>query len=477
MADPVYTLAVELIPGSLTNVSSDTQRVNYTRNIATALRGIQPDHAIFELANEGGKYTSGRNGAIELLPGRDVQLSATYGGSTYNLFQGHIDRVRTRPGIGDVARSVVEAIGGGDRLNRAIITTPLFTEINAGSLFTEIMTLANVGSFYADTLGDTVPYAWFRDITASYALEQLIKSGDYRLYVDGAGTVRLRNRFWAINSGTAIGSMESFFAFDLVTDTDEVINEAKINAVPREQITSPSTVAWIDPPITIAASNHVGFWLQFLDPMNVALAVPVTSMVTPVASQDYYAAANSDGTGSDYTANLSLNMAIFGETAVVSIFNVSSLTAYLSRFQLRGYPLRALSSIGFKSSDSFSQETYGQRSWELTNALIQDYEFLKDYCANLVEQYKSPASQIEISLMNDPDVVMPLEVGAIFHVINSVTNVGSTWAIQTMTHDITLVDGLRHQVDLTLERFVGGSWFILDDAALGTLDGPGLLAL
>ena len=41
-------------------------------------------------------------------------------------------------------------------------------------------------------------------------LNKVLANGG-RLYVDGAGTVRLRNRFWAINSGSPVASISNFF--------------------------------------------------------------------------------------------------------------------------------------------------------------------------------------------------------------------------------------------------------------------------
>ena len=477
MPDPVYALAIELTPNSMTTVSSDVLRATYTRTIATALRPLQADNAMFELRNEGGKYTTGRNGAVQLAIGRDIQFTATYGGSAFNLFFGRVERVRRQPLTGDNTNVVVEVVGGGDRLSRAVITTPLFTNINAGSLFTEIMTRANVASFFSDALTDTIPYAWFRDVSARFATDQLIRSGDYRMYVDGAGTVRLRSRYWATTSGTAISSLTEFFSLNINTDTREVINEAKINTIPREQITSPSTIAYISPPFTVPGSGSVGFWLQFLDPFNISQNVPVTSLVTPVASQDYYAAANSDGTGTNYTANISLTMATFGETAVVSLFNGSGNTAYLSRFQLRGYPLRALSPLGVRTENVSSQNVYGKHGFDLDNALIQDYAYIRDYSSNLVSQYKDPVDSIEIGLVNDFTSILMGDVGTTLSIVHSISNVASSWAVQNTSHDISLVDGLRHQTDFRFDRLTGANLFTLDSATLGTLDGPGVLAL
>lgn len=478
MADPVYTVSLEAAVGSLTNVSSDVNRFTFDRTLARIDRAIRPDNLMLELMDSGGRYSPRRGGSIGagLIPGRKISITATYNGSSYPLFYGRIQRVQTRPGAGDFQKVVIEGLSDADRLQRTYLTTSLFQNFYTGSIFTEIMSRSSVSSFYADTLNDQVPFCWYRDVSATAAMQELVDSGNYLLFIDGAGTIRLKSRHAGFFS-TSVASLNEFLDFSYTLDPDTIINQLKLNAKPRAQVTAVNTIAFIASPLAIPASGHIGFWLTFQDPEAGAEITPVGSMITPVASQDYYASANSDGTGSDFTSTLSLNFTQFGSTIVCSLFNGTGSIAYLTRFQLRGYPVRGIAQLGFKYDASSSQGVYGLRSLEIANALIQNYNYLRDLAQTIVEERKAPQDGLEITLVNQWPDVLTFEVSNTLALVNSTTGVNSNWLITGMSHEVTFTGGLRHEARYQTEYFQDKPWLILDHAQFGKLDSGRLLAL
>jgi hypothetical protein len=198
---------------------------------------------------------------------------------------------------------------------------------------------------------------------------------------------------------------------------------------------------------------------------------------SPVSSQDYYASTNSAGTGSDLTANLSLSIATFAETAVVSIFNGSGTQAFLTRFQFRGYPVREVPGIGFKADVSSSQTAYGKKGIEITNALIQSHPFMRDLANAIVIDRSDPQEEVEATLVNKWPSLLSLETGQVIDLVNSLTGVNSSWTITSMEHDISMIDGLRHEARYVLDAFSARPYFVLDHATFGKLDGTRILAL
>ena len=474
MADPVYALGIELAVGSLTQLQSHCLRASYSRTIFDALTPLGPDEALFEMVNEVGSYSPLLN--TGLLIGRQVQLTATHGGSSFNLYSGRVKRMFTSPVFGERS-TVIEALSDVDRLQKKRLDTGMLVNINAASLFSEIMTRSAIGSYSADALFDAVDFAWYRDRNAANALDQLVQSGYYQFYGDGAGTMRLKSRYFAAFA-TSIDTIDAQAKGMNYAISDEgVINRSVVRAIPRKQSSDVSTLAYLANPVVLPASGHVGFFVSFLDPRDFATATAVGSIITLVASQDYYAAQNSDGTGTNFTSALSLNMAVFGASAVASIFNANSADVYLTRFQARGYPILAGTELMVKFDDGSSQNAYGLKESAFEENLLTNYEYMRDLATVIVGDRKEPRDAFQLTMVNEFPNVLRFEAGDALSVINSLTGVNSTWSIRRMNHDITLARGLEHTARFDLDRLSPRPWLILDHATYGKLDSGRQLAL
>jgi hypothetical protein len=472
VADPVYTLGIEFVTGSYTNVTSRVTRINYERSLFHLFRKTSPDPALFELDNDDGFYSQFR--FSHMRPGKRVRLQATYSGSTYNLFSGIIDEISFDPELG--ARSLlIEAQTDMDRFQRTLLTTSLHVNINAASLFAVIMSECNVQSFASETILDTVPFAWYRDRDASNAIQELLDSGYYNLFIDGAGTISLKNRFTA-GLGTVQQSYSEFLGLQATLAPQGIVNQSRINATPRQVDTDVGTVAWLGAMPVIPASGAIGFWLAFVDPAEPTVHTPVASLITPVASTDYYLSTNSDGTGASLTATASVRLARFGATAVCTIFNGTGTEAYLARFQLRGLALKQRPDIGARYDDSSSQALFGL--WAKEQQIIySDPYFVKDLASVIVEDRKNPRDSVMMALKNEWAEVLGRQVGDLVAVVNSISGINSWWSVQHMRHEITMIGGLEHKAMYDLEFFPDRPWLVLDHTDYGKLDDGRMLAL
>jgi len=474
VADPVYAFAVELAVGSLTQLQSHCLRASYSRTIADALTQLAPDEALFEMANDVGSYSPLLNAGLQI--GRQVQLTATHGGSSFNLYSGRVKRILTNPTLGSRA-TVIEALSDVDRLQKKRLDTGIFAGMNAASLFTEIMTRSDIGSYSADALFDTVDFAWYRDRNAANALDQLVQSGYYQLFGDGAGTMKLKSRYFSAFA-TSVDTLDvQAREMNYSLSDGGVINRSVVRALPRKQSSDVSTLAYLANPLVIPASGHVGFFVTFLDPRDFATPTAVGSIITLVASQDYYAAQNSDGTGTNFTSALSLNMAVFGASAVASIFNANSADVYLTRFQARGYPILAGTELMVKFEDGSSQNAYGLRELAFEENLITNYSYMRDLSTVIVGDRKEPRDGFQLTMVNEFPNVLRYEVGDALSLINSLTGVNSTWSIRRMSHEVSLARGLEHTARFDFDRLAPRPWLILDHATYGKLDGTRQLAL
>jgi len=460
-----YYLETELAVGSYTDVTSYMVRGTWTRTTATLFDPPTPDTGLFELLDSVGNLAPYRGSALK--PGRLLRMRATKDATWYPMFTGRITSVRNQPTVGANQNVVLEVQNDLKRVLDKTITTSLFQNINIGSLYTEVMTLTNASSFRADALDENVEFAWFRGRDAASILGDLIRAGNFYSFVDGAGTLNLKRANWAFNQlgiyvdtgymdESYVNSIEVITAqfYDLAVNLNDsrIINDLKVNMTPKKVSTSIDTIAIIPSAISLPASSHTGFWLTYQDPEKGGAPTAVASFITQASSQDFYAAANSDGTGTNLTANLSLNMTRFGETAVCSIFNGGGTDAWLTRFQIRGYAVREESRIGFQVENNSSQNVYGRRALEF-DTLIQNRSYVQSLATSVVSQHKEAQPDLEVTWINEWPLIFARELGDQVSIVESVTGVNSVWAVFQMTHELDLVDGIRHQAQFQLRFF------------------------
>ena len=297
------------------------------------------------------------------------------------------------------------------------------------------------------------------------------------MFQDGAGTMNLKSRYFSAFA-TSVDTLDvQAREMNYALGDEGVVNKAVLHATPRVQLSSVNTLAYLAQPVTIPASGHVGFFVTFLDPRDFSTPTPVGSIVAQVSSQDYYAAQNSDGTGTNFTSALSLNVAVFGASMVASIFSANSADVYLTRFQVRGYPILAGTQMMVKFEDSSSQVAYGLKESAFDENLLTRHDFLRDLASTIVGDRKEPRDAYDVTLVNEFPNVVRYEVGDTLSIINSLTGVNSAWSIRRMTHEINMTRGLEHVAKYSVERFTPRPWLILDHATYGKLDSGRQLAL
>lgn len=118
-------------------------------------------------------------------------------------------------------------------------------------------------------------------------------------------------------------------------------NYAKVSILPRRVDAAATTVLWTMESSTLIAAGTTltGIRGRYRDPSGGSSYVNGVEMVTPVASTDFFAYQNADGTGTNYTANCSVT-ASFGTAEVeISIQNTGGSDFYVGgdiTFQVRG---------------------------------------------------------------------------------------------------------------------------------------------
>src|SRR5438876_3284771 len=272
MATPTYEIGIEFVAGSYTNVASYCLRAGVRRDRATIFDSLSPGQCDLLLDNNAGVF-SPENAASpyapNLKPNKRVRVLAVYNVTTYQLFNGFVDRWEPNP---DLSQRTTR-VGATDRtkdLARRRVATAIAVNVAPGSLATDVLSAAGVAAAdqTVDTLPpfDSIPFAWFREDEPIRALEDVARMGYSYLWVDGAGKVNFRTRYWGLGSSAVASYVNKFQGFGYTLSDDAVVNSVKVQASPRRIASSVQTVAWLQEVLFIPASGTLGFFLNYLDP-------------------------------------------------------------------------------------------------------------------------------------------------------------------------------------------------------------------
>jgi hypothetical protein len=445
------------------------QNVLYPGTAGDLWTGTRPDLFLcFDTSSAWAVNKGSRGGTFTINGTAAAPGSAQLIHAKRDLFAGFIDDWKPDPSLSAIRNTYITARDAGKVLRHRTITTSLFTNYNAGSLFSEILTGAGVASFTVDTMQDVIPFAFYRDRNAQNAIDEMIQAGYSFAYIDGAGTFKVKKRYYEIE-GSIVGSLSEFMALNYTLSDRAVYNYVTVEGEPRRAATSTQTLASLPTPFYIPASSAISFFLEYLDPAN-SEPVPGIEMVTPVSSTDYLTNAASNGGGANLTATTSVSAVFFAQTAYNTVFNGSATDAYLTKYTLRGKPVQRLSRFTALSEHTSSQNFYGTLAYALSNPLIGDQQFGQNYAGFILARNADPFPDLGCVIQNEFPLILSAEVSDQLHIVNTFSGINSAHVIQAMSHTIDLTRGLQHTAEYTIERYNDQGALSLDHPVYGLLD-------
>ena len=457
MPEPVYNFGIALVAGSFTDLTTRVERASWGLALIDLLSAPSPQNALFELDNEDGTLYPTVNQS--LVPGAALRLTATYSGATYPLFYGRITEVSASPTLGK-GTVLVQALDDLDRVNKILYTTPLYLSTTVRSLFTTLMSLSSVNTFANGADEDVIENVWYIKEPGPTALHKLVKSGNSGLMVDGAGKYNILGRH-ARDGFSSVGTYDSVAdSLRFFKTQDNIINRALLSAATYTSSVTVKVLAHLASPylfnssLSVAASTALNFTLDFWDQDDKMLPIAVGSAITPVKSTDYFLC-NSQSflLGTDITSGLTVVFSHSGASAVVSLYNGNAVTGYL-RFQVRGYPLvKSAKNLTITAEDTTSQVRYGVREM-IIDSSINDLDFLANYAKSIILNRANPIDRAELSLTNEFPDVLQRTAADLISIINSKASTSTQWVVRGETHELQLVEGLRHSKTYNLEKYV-----------------------
>lgn len=226
-----------------------------------------------------------------------------------------------------------------------------------------------------------------------------------------------------------------------IEDGENVLNRFTAYAVPRKVDASVQVLFRLNAPIPITSGQTITIRGTYANPDG---GLPINAnpddMISPVATTDYRAFANSDGTGTEFTANLTVTPSYGTEGFAHTVYNASSTSGYVTLFNCRGYGIYTYNPIEHQANDSASQDEYGIISESITQKYKNDLTYGTIYVDSVVDDEKEPRTVLKRIYLNankDADILMAfmqLDVGNLIRVTEDKSGIDSYYFIQSVAY-------------------------------------------
>lgn len=227
-----------------------------------------------------------------------------------------------------------------------------------------------------------------------------------------------------------------------IEDGENVLNRFTAYAVPRRVDTSAVILFKLDAPIPIASGQTITIRGTYANPDG---GLPVNAnpddMISPVATTDYRGFANSDGTGTEITASLTVTPSYGTEGFAHTVTNSSFTSGYVTLFNCRGYGIYTYNPIEHQAEDANSQDANGIISDSITQKYKNDLAYGTLYVDMVVDDEKDPRTVVKRVYLNankDETILcafLQLEVGDVIHVTEDKSGIDSYYFIQAVAYE------------------------------------------
>jgi len=237
----------------------------------------------------------------------------------------------------------------------------------------------------------------------------LLETGFYFLQENGSSHILL-NSWQSISYDSNMVDLNLLYG-NLIT------NSISVKSYPRSISSASAVLFSLNNPIAISAGETLtNYVATFRDPTGGNAKISGSSMITPVATTDYQAFQNADGTGTNITASLSVTAAYGANGVNYTITNSSSTNGFITKLQARGYPIYMYDPVSYIASDSTSINLYGYQDLNIDQKYQSNPLVSQNIADAVLQQNKSPMNVVDsvtfIANTDDP-LLTPLQEAAV----------------------------------------------------------------
>jgi hypothetical protein len=364
---------------------------------------VQTGKLTVDLDNSDGRY-DGWNADSPLYPNVTYDAEVVFvvrdltAAIKYNIFRGIITDIRTS-GYGNNARVTLEISDGWRYLRDYSARVAMQTNISPSAAIGLILDYIQWPPSWGRDLSpstDTIKYFWANgNKIASSVIQEITDSFVGYFFIKANGQAAYRNRTDITASVYDYDQSELLRDIGLPQPYEIRRNVTRIKTYPRA--IAPTGVIWQlagdTPLIYPGASNSRTIFANYTyndEP------VPAQNVIVPVATTDYLVNTAADGSGTDLTANCTVSLYDFGDTAKLTITNNSGLNGYITKLQVRGDAvyLQNNADIVYEEEDRRpSREFFLDLLWQQNTNVAQDFSNLIGPFMNRLNPF--PIVQIE----------------------------------------------------------------------------------
>lgn len=298
---------------------------------------------------------------------------------------------------------------------------------------------------------DLHQYWYATDKSAATALYDLAFSEMGKLWIAGDGKVTFRNRHFVDSSLFTITDNDVYLGSVKVLDPWEVVrNSIRVTAVNHE--IQSVVQLWSSIEIIRLGAGEVRSDIFATYTYN-GESVIGTNIIAPVAGVDYVANTESDGSGANVTANVSVTATPFSSAAKMTFQNNGAVIAYLIVNKLRGDALIA-NNESSESNDTTSQSRYQVRSLDVSYDWIGNVNMARAFARHLKDTLAYPAKVISFQLIDKPDKQFAMDLGKQVDVNIESKGIVGTYRVYYLEHEWTDAAGLATRSTFYLEPSV-----------------------
>jgi len=305
-------------------------------------------------------------------------------------------------------------------------------------------------------------------VTPNFSMELLTEDG-YTLLQENLEPILL-NQIQTI-------TFDNNFVDAEITYGSNLSNKIVVRSYPRLIDTTDQILYSLSDPISLDSGElKEEIKVFYRDPDQKAKIVSGSAMINPVATTDYEMFANSDGTGTDLTANLSVSVNFETNSALVTLENTGGVSGYVTKLNLRGKSILTYDYVDVVKTDSTSISKYGYKELLVDQKYQPDIFSSTSVAQTVLNQGTEPRVILnKIGFLTSTeelkDVFLYHNIGDLIYVKESGTGIDQSYYIQGVSFK-TMTNGKIYFSFLLKEALGLGStfWYLgtVGQSELGT---------
>ena len=354
--------------------------------------------AVIYLDNEDGRYDAYSSSSPlypNVMPGRKIVIKVEQDLERKSLFTGKIAYIIPKEQTKQV---VIRAVDGLQELGDQEISVDLQTTRRIDQAIGDVLDAMSWPEDWGrnlDSTPDYLPYFWADGESGRQVIRDLMDDSLGVFFVAGDGKATFRNRY-RNDTPTISLDQENLGQYpSLQQPWDVIYNRITLNVHPRAQESAAELWRLFEiPSLSPGETREI-----FAEYSYGGKSVPASSLETIEAATDYTFNTQSDGGGSDLTADLSVSVTQYAKTAKLTITNNGASTGYITLLRLRGVAVTA-GTLKIVVEDTDSQALYGLRDLVLDNEYLQEINNARALAVFLLDVLKAPSEYPAVSLQN-----------------------------------------------------------------------------